>query len=123
LQIGGDGCRMLRRRADERGQASVELVAALPFVLLLAAAVWQMALAGHTLLTTAHAARAAARAELVDGDARAAARSVLPKGMERGMKVRRKEDGVTVSVRMPVLLGRWRSALAVTATSSLGDGR
>ena len=44
---------------EERGQASVELVAVLPFVLLVAALVWQLVLVGHTAWLTAQAARAA----------------------------------------------------------------
>jgi pilus assembly protein CpaE len=110
-------------RSNESGQASVELVAALPFVLLLAAVVWQLALAGHALLTTAHAARAAARAELVDRDGEAAARSVLPEAMERGLNVESTAHGVKVSVRMPVLHGRWSSPVRVAATSSLEPSR
>jgi pilus assembly protein CpaE len=103
----------------ERGQASVELVAALPFVILLAALVWQFALAGHTLLVTAHAARNAARADLVSSDVRSAARSALPAGLRRDLLVERKGDVVRVRVRMPVLLHRWKSPLRVGATSAL----
>ena len=110
---------MRQRRSDERGQASVELVAALPFVLLLAALVWQFALAGHTLLTTAHAARAGARAELVDRDGERAALAVLPDAMERGADVDRRAGAVTVRVRVPLLLPRWRLPLLVKASSSL----
>jgi hypothetical protein len=112
-----------RRRSDECGQASVELVTALPFVLLVAAVTWQIALAGHTLLTTAHAARAAARAELVDRDALTAARSVLPDAMERGLEVASGARGVTVRVRMPVLLNRWQAPFRIAATSSLEGAR
>jgi pilus assembly protein CpaE len=113
-----------RAVASERGQASVELVASLPFVLLLAALVWQFALAGHTLLVTAHAARAGARAELVSADVRSAARSAVPEGLRRGLLVERSGDTVRVRVRMPVLLHRWQAPVRVGASSSLeGDGR
>jgi len=105
----------------ERGQASVELVASLPFVLLLAALIWQFALAGHTLLVTAHAARVAARAELVSSDVRSAARSAVPEGLRRGVLVEREGDAVRVRVRMPVLLHRWQSPLRLGASSSLGE--
>ena len=82
----------LRRvRRSETGQASVELVAALPFVLLVGALIWQCALAGHTAWLAAHAARAGARAEVVDGDVRAAVRSVLPEGLEHGLEVERRD--------------------------------
>ena len=49
----------------ERGQASIELVAALPAVMLVGALVWQLALAGHAAWLTANAARTAARASIV----------------------------------------------------------
>jgi pilus assembly protein CpaE len=114
--MGGAG--QTRRR--ERGQASVELVAALPFVLLVGAVVWQCALAGHTAWLAAHAARAGARAELVDGDVASAVRSVLPAGLERGLKIEREGGVVRVGVRVPLLLHRWRLPVTVGASSSLG---
>ena len=72
---------------QERGQASVELVAAVPFVLLVGLVAWQLVLAGHALSLCANAARVAARAEAVGRDPRAAARSALPRGMEPGLEV------------------------------------
>jgi hypothetical protein len=107
---------------SERGQASVELVAALPFVLLLGLVVWQCALAGHAAWMAAHAARAGARAELVGEDVRAAARSALPAGLERGLELERDDGAVKVRVRVPLLLHRWRLPINVGATSSLEDG-
>lgn len=106
---------------SEDGQASVELVAALPFVLLIGALLWQCALAGHTAWLTAHAARAGARAEIVDGDVRAAVRSALPEGLEHGLKVERDGGRVRVSVEVPLLLHRWRLPVAVGASASLGE--
>src|SRR5829696_9014038 len=99
---------------DEHGQASVELVAVLPFVLLVGALVWQLALAGHTAWLTAQAARAAARADSVGSDTTRAARSTLPRSLEGDLDVRRlSEGGVRVSVRLPLLLRRWRGPLRV----------
>ncbi len=107
--------------SSQRGQAGVEFVAVLPAVLLVGALVWQLALAGHAAWMCAHAARAGARAELVGGDGRAAARSALPDGLERGLQVERREaGGVRVKVRIPLLLHRWRSPASVSATASLG---
>lgn len=106
----------------EQGQSSVELVAALPFVLLIGALLWQCALAGHTVWLAAHAARAGARAEVVDGDVRAAVRSVLPDGLEHGLEIERRDGRVEVSVELPLLLHRWRLPVAVGATASLGNG-
>lgn len=93
----------------------------LPAVLLVCAVVWQLALAGHAAWMCAHAARAGARAEVVGADGRAAARSALPDGLERGLRVERREaGGVRVRVRIPLLLHRWRSPASVSATASLG---
>ncbi len=97
-------------------------MAALPFVLLIGAVVWQCALAGHTAWLTAHAARAGARAALVDGDVRAAVRSTLPRSLERGLEVEREGGVVRVRVRVPLLLRRWQTPVAVGATASLGEG-
>lgn len=111
-----------RRGRRERGQASVELVAALPFVLLAGALVWQFALAGHSAWLAAHAARSGARAELVDGDVREAVRSALPDGLESGLEVERDDGAVAVRVAVPLLLHRWRLPVSVGATASLGEG-
>ena len=113
-----------RRRRSEDGQASVELVAVLPLVLLVGAVCWQLALAGHAAWLTAHAARAAARADAVGRDPRAAARSALPRGLARGVKVERlREGGVRVRLWMPLLLHRWRGPVTVSTTTSLGRTR
>ena len=107
---------------SERGQASVELLAAVPFVLLVGALCWQLALTGHAAWVAAHAARAAARAEVVGHDPGAAARSALPVALERGLEVERpREGGVRVRVHVPLLLHRWRGPITVGATSSLGS--
>lgn len=109
--------------SGQRGQASVELVAVVPLVLLVGALCWQAALAGHAVWMSAHAARAAARADAVGRDPEQAARSALPAALERGLSVRRlREGGVRVRVGIPFLMPRWRSPAAVSATASLGRG-
>jgi type II secretory pathway component PulK len=108
----------------ERGQASVELVAVLPCILLVAAVVWQLLLVGHTAWLTAQAARAGARADAVGRDAEAAARSALPRSLERGLEVdSRAVGGVRVSVRIPLLLDAWEAPVRVSAVSALGTSR
>jgi pilus assembly protein CpaE len=107
----------------ERGQASAELVAVVPAVLLVAALVWQLALAGHSAWLCANAARAAARAKLVGRDGRAAARSAVPESLRPGMTVKEQSGGgVRVSLRVPVLLPRWPGPVSIAAASRLGDG-
>lgn len=110
-----------RALSAERAQASVETLAAVPFVFVLGAIVWQLALAGHTAWQCAHAARVAARAEVVGQDGEAAARTALPDYLERGLDVEpRSEGGARVSVLMPMLSHRWTTSIPVSATASLG---
>jgi hypothetical protein len=91
---------------DQRGQASVELVAILPLVAVLTVVLWQLAVAGYGYWATGGAARAAARAEAVGGDADAAARRALSDPFERGLKVRPGRDGeVSVRVGVPLVVG------------------
>ena len=109
--------------ARERGQASVELLATLPAVLLVAALVWELALAGHTAWLCANAARAGARAALVGRDAAAAARSALPRSLRQGMTVDEGEGGgVRVRLRVPILVRQWHVPVRIAATARLGDG-
>ena len=106
-------------RAHDDGQASVELAALLPVVALVLAIAWQFALAGHAAAAVASAARAAARAEAVGGDPATAAREHLPARLERGLRVTRAGRGaVTVSVRMPAVVGPFRLG-RVDATARL----
>jgi hypothetical protein len=106
---------------DERGQASVELVAVLPAVLLIGAVVWQLALAGEAAWLTANAARVGARAEAVGGSAGGAARSALPSSLERSVEVTRLGAGrVRVSVGVPWVLFGGPAPVRVAAVSSLG---
>ena len=112
---------MTRHGDRERGQATIELVAMVPVVLLVGLVAWQLALAGHAAWLSAHAARVAARASLVGRDPDAAARSALPASMRRGLSVERaRSGGVRVSIRVPLLLRGWRSPVRIAAQSSLG---
>jgi hypothetical protein len=106
---------------SQSGQASVELVAALPLAVLVGLIAWQLALTGNTAWLCANAARVAARAQAVGRDPKKAARSALPRGLEPGLRVRkRRAGGVRVSVRVPVLSRRWRAPVRVGASASLG---
>ncbi len=91
---------------DSTGQASVELVALLPLVLVCALAGWQLIVGGHAAWAAGSAARAAARAHAVGADPRASAQRVLPGRLERGLSVRAGRDGaVEVRVPVPAVLG------------------
>lgn len=106
----------------EEGTASVELIAAVPFLLLALLVAAQIALAGQALWSASVAARAGARAALVGGDASAAARAALPPSLRREAKVEA-EDGVAVRVEVPRLIPSLPE-LRVGARSGLeaGDG-
>ncbi len=109
----------------EEGTASVELVAAVPFLLLALAVAAQIALAGQALWSASVAARAGARAALVGGDPKAAARRALPTVMRDGAEVEEEDDGqggIAVKVPVPTLLPQL-PAVKVGARSGLGgDG-
>jgi pilus assembly protein CpaE len=108
---------------SETGQASVEAVAVVPLVLVAAAVAWQLVLTGHTLWLCANAARAAARAELVGESSVRAARSALPRSLERGLSVSRGPGHrIRVQLRLPLLLRAWHTPVRLTATASLGEG-
>ncbi|MBS1864178.1 MAG: hypothetical protein JSS68_21000 [Actinobacteria bacterium] len=107
----------------EEGTASVELVAAVPFLLLALAVAAQIALAGQALWSASVAARAGARAALVGSDPRAAARRALPTVMRHGAVVEAEDDGeggIEVKVPVPTLLPQL-PVVKVTARSGLGE--
>jgi hypothetical protein len=114
----------VRALRGQCGQASVELVAVLPLVLLSGLLAWQLAVTGHTAWLCANAARVAARAEAVGRDPKKAARSAVPGGLEPSLEVERPHaGGVRVSVRVPLLVRRWRAPVRVWASASLGGPR
>ena len=92
----------MSRLRDAPGQASIELIAVLPLVALVVAALWQAVLAGEAVWCAAGAARAAARARAVGGDALLAARSAVPGVLRPGVRVSTAGDGVRVRVRVPL---------------------
>jgi hypothetical protein len=87
----------------DSGQASVELVAVLPALVLCALIAVQLAVVGYGLWSSATAARAGARADYVSGRTERAARSAVPNALRRDAKVR-EAGAVAVSVRPPSLV-------------------
>jgi hypothetical protein len=104
----------------EEGTASIELIAAVPFLLLALVVAAQLALAGQALWFAGLAARAGARAALVGSDATAAARRALPSSLRSTAEVR-VGGGVSVRVRVPRLLPGL-PPLTIGTKSELGDG-
>jgi Flp pilus assembly protein TadG len=112
---------MRRRLRGERGQAAVEFVAIVPFVLLAGLVAWQLVLVGHVAWDAAGAARSAARAAAVGRDARAAARAALPDPLRNATQVVSLAGRtVRVSVPIPFVVYSWRTPLRVSAAASLG---
>ncbi|HEX8689080.1 MAG TPA: hypothetical protein VF729_02430, partial [Solirubrobacterales bacterium] len=89
------------RRED--GTASVELIAVVPFLLLAVLVAAQIGLAGQALWSAGTAARAAARASVVGGDTRKAARRALPPSLREGAEIAADGD-IAVRVGIPRLL-------------------
>jgi hypothetical protein len=88
----------------EGGQASAELVAVIPALLLAVLVAAQLGVIGWALWSAGSAARVGARAAHVGGDAEAAARSALPTHLRRGVRVSGEEEEVGVRVRVPALV-------------------
>jgi hypothetical protein len=111
-----------RGRKSTTGQASVELVAILPALVVCVLIAGHALAAGWALWSAAGAARAGARAEHVGGDGEAVARRALPGALRDGARVE-SEDGIRVEVRTPVLLPGARGPV-LSASSELdpGDG-
>jgi pilus assembly protein CpaE len=106
--------------AREKGQATVELLGVIPVLIAVGLVVWQLVLVGHTAWVAAHAARAAARAELVGDDPAAAARSALPDGLESRLEVERDDGGGTrVRVPIPIVHTGWSAPVKLAARASL----
>jgi hypothetical protein len=85
------------------------LVAVLPIVVVLGAALWQAVVAGQAVWVAGAAARAAARANAVGGDAKKAALRALPGSLERGLKVDTGDGGqAEVHIRVPLIIGGGR---------------
>jgi Flp pilus assembly protein TadG len=107
------------RTGRQGGQASVEFLAALPVLLLLAAFAMQILAVGYASVLAGNAAEAAALALAGGGDPNAAARAALP-GWTRG-RARLTVTGGAVQVRLrpPALLRPLSRDLEVHAKAAV----
>ena len=114
------GASSSRRRRGERGQAAVELVAALPLVAVLTFAVWQTLAAGAAEEAAGSAAQAAAMALLQDGDPEQAARDALRSWPAAATSFRRSGSRVHITVRPRGPLPALANVLTASATADAG---
>ena len=106
---------MVARRRPESGQASVELLAALPALALAAALALQLLLVGYSMTIADGAAEAGALAGTAGQDAKRAAVGALP-GWAHGRSHVSTDGGrVRVTLRPPAPLRAVADALAVTS--------
>jgi len=101
----------------QRGQASVELLATLPLLLVVALAVTQLLAVGYASVLAGNAAEAGALALAGGGDARAAARAALPGWTRARGQVSVRDAEVTVRLRPPALLHALGRRLEVSAAA------
>jgi hypothetical protein len=97
----------VKRRRDDRGQVAIELVGALPYLILGALAVLQLTFAVSVVQSVSAAARAGARAESQGDGADAAARAAVPGWMQGALTVSvggGQAPSVSVSSSIPIVL-------------------
>lgn len=110
-----------RARAPDRraGQASVELLGALPVLLVLGLFLFQALAVGYAAVLAGNAAEAGALSLAGGGDAEAAARDALPGWSRAGMAVAVDEGRVEVSLEPPSPVSVLRDELEVTSEATV----
>ena len=115
----GDPVEAAPGSAGERGQASVELLGALPALIAVALIATQMLAVGYAKVLAGAAAEAGALALVAGGDARAGVREALPGWSRAGAEVAVERDRVEVRLRPPSLLDAVGRALTVEAAAEV----
>ena len=105
--------------SDERGQAAIELVGALPVLLAVGLVVAQLLAVGYSAVLAGNAAEAGALALAARADPEASARNALPGWSRAGADVGVAGGRVTVRVRPPSLLAAVARKLEVASTASV----
>jgi hypothetical protein len=108
---------------DESGQASIELVAGLPALLLAGLLALQLLAAGYALTLADGAAEAGALALSSGRSAAGAAREALPGWARDDVDVSVQGERVTVRLRPPSPLPSLADRLAVTSTAAAREPR
>jgi hypothetical protein len=105
----------------ESGQASVELLGALPAMLLLGLVAFQLLAVGYSASLAGTAAEAGALAVAGGGDATAGARGSVPGWARAAMRVRVDGGSVRVTMRPPSPLHAVGRALEVSGSATVGS--
>jgi hypothetical protein len=108
---------------EERGQAAVELVAALPALLFAALVALQLLVAGYAMTLADGAAEAGALALASGGSAAEAARGALPGWAEDDVSVSVRGGKVTVRLLPPSPLPSLADRFAITSSASARPAR
>lgn len=103
--------------AEQRGQATVELLAAIPLLFAAAAIALQLLLTGYTLTLADGAAEAGALALAAGGPARSAAEESLPAWAQGRAEIAVRGGEVTVRLVPPSPIAPIADRLAVTSSS------
>jgi len=109
---------LARTLRAEQGQATVELIAAVPALLLAALISLQLLAAGYALTLADGAAEAGALALAEGGSATEAARGALPGWADDSVSVAVEGEEVIVRLRPPSPFGTIADHLAVTSMAS-----
>lgn len=108
-----------RLRTADHGQATVELLGAVPALLLLGLVAFQLLAVGYAAVLAGNAAEAGALAAAGGADARDAARAAVPGWQRARMKVEVESERVNVRMRPPSPLDRVEDAFEVAASAAV----
>ena len=109
--------------SGERGQASVELLGALPVLLLVGLVAFQLLAVGYAKVQAGAAAEAGALALVAGGDPGAAARESLPGWTRSHARIEHDDGDVRVSLRPPSPLAVLSRELEVHAEAAVEEVR
>ena len=111
------------RPSRSAGQASIELIATLPFLILIGLLVLQLGLAGYTYTLVDGAAEAGAVALASGLPAEPQVRKALPAWSREGVTVRTDRGRVEVTVRPPGPIGAITDRLLLKSSAHVAVGR
>ena len=109
----------MTRLRDPRGQALIELLGALPVVLVLGMVLLQLLAVGYSSMLAGGAAEAGALALAAGDDARAGARKALPGWSRAGARVEVRGGRVRVTLRPPSPLRAVAGRLLVSGRAAV----